>query len=99
MNTTPVYATIVSIAIIVSILMVLLLIFNINAFVFAFALYIIAVSIYTYVYLVRNPPKHEDINYNVSKYISIFNFSISGFIIVMAIVFMFVMKSPQSRRY
>lgn len=99
MNNAPVYATIVSIAIIVSILLVLLLIFNMNAFIIAFALYIIGVSIYSYVYFVKNPPKNDDINYNVNKYISIFNFSLSGFIIIMAIAFMSIMRSTSMRRY
>lgn len=86
MSESAIYATLVSIVIILSITLALLMVFSLNAFVVLFALYIMGISIYTYVYFNKNQ-KTNDINYNISKLISIFNIGLGGAVVLLAIIF------------
>ena len=86
MNDAVVYATLVGIVITLSIVLALLLVFSSQMFIIMFAIYLIGISIYYFVYLARNPPKSHDINYDVNKYISIYNMGVGGFVIILGII-------------
>jgi len=86
-NPATVYTTLVAIGIVMSVILALLLVFSTNAFVILFALYVIAISIYNYVYLVRNPGQATDVNYNVNKFIALFNIALCGCVVILSIVF------------
>lgn len=83
MSDISVYTILIALGFLLSIVLSLVLIFSENIFIVLIALYIIGTSIYTYVYLRRN--EKNDINYNVNKYISLFNISLSGFLLILMI--------------
>ena len=87
METSGVYAILVSVAIIVSIVLAMLLVFHPPSFIVMLALYIIGVSIYGFVYFKRNPNTGSDkTNYDVNKLITIFNIGLGSVIILLGII-------------
>lgn len=80
-----VYTILIALGFLLSIVLSLVLVFSENIFIVLIALYIIGTSIYTYVYFARNPSQKHDINYNVNKYITLFNISLSGFLLILMI--------------